>query len=345
MSYSFFLFRKSREKSGQHLAGGYFCSLIALIGDLDYFSKWLGTPVSTNHSKPCVQCRTQFTGPLSWQDNTKNSPWQHALLHASTWRNHWTTPCSLLRLPGCNAWTIALDLMHNFWLGWLQFAYGSIFYHLCFDILPGEPLANLRTVQKYIKNFQRKGHEHHRYRQRLEKLSMFTREKGYPKLKGKAADIKGLCYALLSCWRTYMRPDSEQDQQVAAFLTLNLEVHDLLDAYSPKFGFMCVPAPHCDALYEKGLQMAQLHGCLSDHFASVEMQLWNLTSKTHFCMHTFYLSRYIHPSLTWAFKGENMMKAVQTVWRSCLSGNKHHGASKVAAIKLRHLLHIQDDSA
>ena len=151
---------------------------------------------------------------------------------------------------------------------------------------------------------------------------MFTREKGYPKLTGKAADIKGLCYVLLSCWRTYMRPNSEQDQQVAAFLTLNLEVHDLLDAYSPKFGFMRVPAHHCDALYEKGLQMAQLHGCLSDHFASVEMRLWNLTSKTHFCMHTFYLSRYIHPSLTWAFKGENMMKAVQTVWRSCLSGSK-----------------------
>ena len=41
-----------------------------------------------------------------------------------------------------------------------------------------------------------------------------------------------------------MRRENDQDRQVAAFLTLNVEVHDILDEYHPKFGYMRVPGPH-----------------------------------------------------------------------------------------------------
>ena len=95
---------------------------------------------------------------------------------------------------------------------------------------------------------------------------MFVKQSGYPKLKGRASDIRGLCAAMKTCWLTHMRADVLQDQQIAVFLELNLEIHDLLEEYSPKYGFMSVPTPQCDEFYNKALQMSQLHVCLLDHY-------------------------------------------------------------------------------
>ena len=60
--------------------------------------------------------------------------------------------------------------------------------------------------------------DHLRYRQRLENLTMFVKQSGDPKLKGKASDIKGLCAALKACWMANIRADVLQDQQIAVFV-------------------------------------------------------------------------------------------------------------------------------
>ena len=66
-----------------------------------------------------------------------------------------------------------------------------------------------------------------------------------------------------------------------------------------------------------------------------------MTSKTHFCIHSVHLSKNIHPSLVWCYKGETMMKFVQRLWKSCLAGNKHWNVGRVAALKFRHQLHLK----
>ena len=196
-------------KAGSWLAGGYCAALVQFCGDLDYFSKWLGVPVSTNHSKPCCQCRCTFAGPSSWMDNRLNSPWQSTVLTARNWKQHWQSSCPLFDLPGMTAHSVALDLMHNFFLGWLQFAYGSVFYLLTHECLDDEPLQNLLTVGRFIKSFQKTDNTRHKCRQRLTKLTMFVRKSGFPKLKGRAADIMGLDMAMKSCWEEYKDPTNE----------------------------------------------------------------------------------------------------------------------------------------
>ena len=329
------------QKANSWLAEGYRGVLIQLAGDLDYFTKWLGTPVSTNHAKPCCQCKCTFAGPLSWQDNRVESPWQSALLTNANWKTHWSPTCALFSLPGMNAFSIALDLMHNLYLGWLQHAYGSVFYLLTHECLAGDPLANLKRIGKFIKDFQKNQGGRYKYRQRLDKISMFKKKKGFPKLKGRAADIMGLDLALYECWVHFMDSTDEQHQLVALFLKLNLDISKLLDENSPKYGFFAVPLDEANTLVTLGLQMAQVHVQLCDFYKEQGRALWNLTSKTHFCLHTFKLARFIHPSLVWCFKGEANMKAVQQLWKSCLSGNKHWAVSKSAAYKFRHLMHLK----
>eukprot|EP00435_Cladocopium_sp_Y103_P022459 s3931_g5.t1 len=60
---------KEGRRAGQPLARGYRAVLLQLCGDLDYLSKYLCVPVSTNKAKPCAQCRATFQGQNSWLDN------------------------------------------------------------------------------------------------------------------------------------------------------------------------------------------------------------------------------------------------------------------------------------
>ena len=328
------------KKAGKPLARGYRAVLLQLCGDLDYFSKWIDLPVSTNRTRPCAQCRASYHGNLSWLDNRENSGWQLALLTVSTWTSHWRSNCDLFQLPGMSCWSIAYDLMHNLYLGWLQHFYGSVFYLLTHECLTDTPLHNLSVIEDFIKSAQSRDRTRQRYRQRLSKLSMFVK-KGYPKLKGRASDIRGLDLSLWKCWKHFMNVESLQHQSIEMFLRLNVEVGTLLNEHGPRQGHFGMPSPFAEQTVEKGCQMAQLHVMLMEHFAASELQLFNCTSKLHFVLHTLKLAKHCHPYLTWCFKNESNMRVVQQLWKSCLSGNKHYAVGNVAALKHRHLQAIR----
>ena len=165
-----------------------------------------------------------------------------------------------------SALSVAMDLMHNLFLGWLQYVYGSVLYLLTHECLDQDPLTNLKTVWVFLKDTQRNLATKYKYTQRLDKLSMFTRASGFPKLKGRAADIMGLDHAIHLCWNQFMSHDIAQHVQISALLKLNLEIANLFDAYSPKFGFMAVPHDTCNVLVAKACQMAQLHVQLCEFY-------------------------------------------------------------------------------
>lgn len=330
------------RKAGQPLAGKYRACLLQICGDLDYLTKWLQVPNSTNHSRPCCQCKCTFSGTQTWLDCREGSPWQSSLLTTRNWRQHWSPTCALFRLPGLSCWSVAYDLMHNAFLGWYQFLYGSILHILCFELLEMDALSNLKSIGAFIKEFQKGDPSRQKFRPLLNKLSMFQRQTGFPKLKGRAADIRGVDKAMKAVWEQYMDSTILQHQQIAVMLTLNVHIRDLLDQHSPKEGYLALPDDVRNCVVAEALQMVQLHSQLSDHYKAEGKQLFNLTSKTHFCIHTFMVSNAIHPYLTWCFKGEAKMKAVQQLWKSCLVGNKHFAVTNVAALKYRHLLTLSN---
>ena len=332
---------KEGRLAGSFIAGGWSACLIQVAGDLDYFAKWLQTPRWSTHERPCSLCTATYYGELSWLDNRPHSGWQQAMLTTANWRAHFSPTIDLYNLPGFSALCLALDYMHSMHLGWLQYFYGSIFHLLCFTMLPGEHLQNLATIGSFIKRFQQSNNTKHKYRMRLDKLTMFQPKKGFPRLRGRAADIAGLHQAMLALWNNYMSTDVLQHKQIKLFLQLNTKIADILETYSPTYGHTAVPADFAQQLLQAGLNMAQLHGQLSEYYQSIELQVFNLTSQTHFVLHALQLSRFIHPFLVWCYKGESTMHRVQTLWKSCLPGSKHWQASKKAAYKERHLLWIQ----
>jgi hypothetical protein len=54
--------------------------------------------------------------------------------------------CKLFSLPGVTALAVAYDYMHCKYLGVDGYLFGSVFWLLCFQILPGTPKENLAQV-------------------------------------------------------------------------------------------------------------------------------------------------------------------------------------------------------
>jgi len=327
------------RRSGSLLCGGYYGVLVQMNGDLDYFAKWLETPRWSNHLKPCSLCRATFTGSLSWLDNRAGSPWQGSSLTVDDWRSHWSPSNPIFRLPGMSGLACSMDLMHNLYLGWLQYFYGSTLVLLVEDCLPNSPLDNLLYIAQFIKEHQ-KGAER-QFKQRLHKLTMIRPKKGFPKIRGRAADVQSLHGALLSLFSQKMDNGNPQHRQIRLFLQLNNKLQNLLDEYSPSFGFMAMPEAPADELVKTGLGMAQVHAMLMDHYQGEGRRLYNMTSKTHFSIHSLLLAKFVHPAMTWCYKGESTMHRLQVLWKACLPGCKHWQVGMKAALKERYLLWLR----
>ena len=231
--------------------------------------------------------------------------------------------------------------MHNVYLGWQMHCYGSVLTLLTEDLLPKDCLANLKTVAAWIRAFQKTSGAKHRYRHKLDKVSMFKKKKGFPKLKGRAADIRSLDQTMYMLWQQHRHPGDTQHAQISFLLQTNMEIGQILEEFSPRYGCMAVPEPQASELERKGRLVAQLTAQLMDHYKSVNRQLFNFTAKMHFTIHSLQLAKFIHPALVWCFKGESNMKTVQRMWKSCLDGRNHWRVSKNAALKYRHLLHLK----
>ena len=126
-------------------------------------------------------------------------------------------------------WVIALDWMHMKYLGHDQLVYGSIFSLLTkFAMGGGSPLANLQILWGDIQSYYNSHQVPCRFRY-LNKMSMFQRKEGqYPKLRGKAAEIKWLFGPMLYLWEKYHKPALQVHRQILLYLKLNYQVEEAL---------------------------------------------------------------------------------------------------------------------
>ena len=94
-----------------------------------------------------------------------------------------------------------------------------------------------------------------------------------------------------------MIPSNTMHMQVRLVLQLNVKIAKTLDAFSPRYGFTAVPEPQASQLTDWALLMAQLYTQLLKRCKSEGQQLFNMTSKTHFALHSILCAKYLHPSL------------------------------------------------
>ena len=219
----------------------------------------------------------------------------------------------LFEIPGVTALTVCLDYCHTKYLGSDQYQFGSVLALLVHHVMPNTPQNNLGTCWRFIKKFYKDNDTEYRY-QYLNKLTMFMRKKGYPKLRGKAAEIKCLGPALLALWTGFMNPALSVHKQVKLMLKCNVQMEQILSDHKDR---IALPAGPAKQFKDVAFVMAQAQNAVAQHFLGDE-NLFNVTSKTHAVLHSALLAKFISPRRVWCFRGESYMRHAQKMAKSCV---------------------------
>ena len=295
-------------RAGEPLADGYFACFIGLCGDLDYCAKFLGHPRWSSHSEPCGLCRATFRGHLTWLNFSENAPWEGTQWTPETWaRRPICSTCPLFEMPGFTSIAVLPDYTHNKYLGYAQYLFGSVFWLLCFVHMAAAPLQNLRTLANFIMSFQNRHRPQHgeRYPARtLRKLTMFVKKRDFPKLRGKAGQIRGLGDAMIAMWKRYGDLHTRDGIRIKLLLELRLQCDEILDSHSPADGYWALP-PHCRPRMQQS--WCANNDCWVSCTCSSQNPMLHRRSGCSICQPSCtiaFTARYeLHPHLAWCWRG------------------------------------------
>ena len=261
-----------------------------------------------------------------------------AKLRWASWPNRST--CVLFqKLPALTAVATSYDWMHAKLLGTDMVFHGSCLWLLCYEILEEAPLQNLQTCWQKILAVYKEKHIVERYRG-MNKLSLFKRKSGGPKLKGRAAQVAAIAEPMLLLWEENMDHSSFQHKQIRTWLKLNVAVEKLVKQNEDELAFS--PADH-SSLKTMCFGMAQLHRSLHQSYEENGAQLFAPIPKLHAFLHCALASSYLSPRLTWCFRQETNMSVHRTLAQSCCRGIRGPQVTAKMVAKMRIALHLQLD--
>ena len=224
--------------------------------------------------------------------------------------------CPLFQAIGVTACSVQLDWLHAKYLGNDQYVYASIFHLLCYVILPGSALSNLQQVWEDMKSLCKTLGVVHRYHY-FNRLTMFQRKSGPPKLRGKGSEVHHLHQVMLHLWQKHYNHSISVHRQILLLLKMNSKVEDLLDEHKQ---CVALPAPAAKELLDSCKVTLHLQSLLFDHFSNEDVQLFNITLKTHDILHLAGHSHQVSPRLVWNFAGESNMGILKTLGANCVKG-------------------------
>ena len=282
-------------------------------------------------------CKCTMTGPMTWSDFRSEATWRNTRWDPEDWRS-WEqrTKCVLLTLPGASCWTIAYDWVHVKYLGVDQYIFGSVLFVLVCMVMPGEDEANLATCWAFLKNFFKTNRTPTPFRY-MTKLSMFIRSGKFPKLRGKASEIRHFGKALLALWNRFCNPALLLHKRIALMLKHNVHLEDMITNHKGDFAFPPGPAQEFE---ETANGMLLLLSQVADHFVEEGLKVFDITSKSHTLQELAILSRCVNPKVTWCFMGEDQMQRMQQIAKACVRGNKVDQQTLKLARHYRLALHL-----
>ena len=257
----------------------------------------------------------------SWRNFSETAGWRTTCWTPAAWKA-WEhrSLCPLFEIEGVSACNVALDLMHCKYLGSDMYAMGGIWYYMCFYLLPQSPAQNLARLWSELQLLYKELNVEHRY-QYFNRLQMFCRRSGPPKLRGRAAEVRGMILPLMHLWQRYHNPALLLHRQILVMLKKNVEFESILADYK---GSTFFPADAAQRFKQAAFAMAHLNSLVASHFHQEEDCRWlcHTTAKLHMVLHIASLAETISPRLLWCFSGEDFMKTARALAKNSVTGTK-----------------------
>ena len=326
------------QRAGKWLANGYCGALVAIQGDLDLFAGSLQLPRWNLKAGGCSVCKACQEGIGTWK--TFANP-QHIL--DLEWKpGEWKlwdkkSPCRLFAIPNLTGCNVMLDYLHCKYLGSDQYQYGGLLFFMTYSLLPGAALANLQSIWSKIKFYYKELKVKHQYHY-FNRLTMYVRKSGPPKLRGRGAEVLGLGKVLLHIWHDLHNPSIEIHRMLLVMLKANNRMEELLDEHRYE---TALPALSAQQFVDNAFRMAHLQHLIHSHLSEEPLLRGSfaITIKLHMVLHIALHSHQISPRITWNFTGEDSMGVLKKLGRNCSKGVQPHDVSTKMLSHWRYAMH------
>jgi hypothetical protein len=149
--------------------------------------------------------------------------------------------------------------------------------------------------------------------------------KNYPKLKGKAYEVKTALPGVKAACDQFLDPGNVTHAIILQALNASIAMEEILDANAADY----VWSEEVSGEYiEHAFTFLLLFHSLFKHFEGLRAaghghyKLFNITIKCHFLAHSALNSKHMNPRLCWCYSGEDMMHKMRTLCHSVVFGNK-----------------------
>jgi len=208
-----------------------------------------------------------------------------------------------------------------------------VLHILVYTLLPGNAADNLRVVWGEIMVLAKRNKKNTYTNMRL---NMFTEpltpHKKHPKLKGRAAEVRGLVYSLVHVFDKYKDPTNLQHVQIMICLKKSCTLEQMLEDHR---GDYAIPREYADEFEAVGLDFLVVYGALAKYYTDRGRKLFNLTIKAHYLAHAILNARFISPRMAWTYMGEDFMRVSRRLLAVCCAGNKPEQATVKFAMHYR----------
>ena len=152
----------------------------------------------------------------------------------------------------------------------------------------------------------------------------------FPKLKGRAVEVKNLGPPLLKAWIDYMDHGSTVHRQVRLLLQCNVRMEEILSDNKDRNK---LPVAEHTKLMKECESFLVLSTAVAHHYNGIGIKAFNIVPKHHLLWHACQQSRFLNTRMTWCFSGEDFMQHVRRLGQSVIRGTPANMLSKKMARK------------
>ena len=293
------------------LPDGFFCVLIGILGDMEFFQNELGLNHQGSHT-PCHLCKCNRDG-IPWNDFSSKAAWRATQKDGA--QKSLTHP--LFKVPGVTAHSTCLDVLHVMDLGFTSHCLGNIIFDLVVYILPGSRQQNLKEVWTFIQSNQRES-DHGK------QLSHFTLQhfcntskifKTYPQMHHlKAAQCRMLVPVVYQLAHHFLKGTTACEKKESL-------MHNLDMWYNFIYEQPMVPNParakEAIGYMNKALQCYQW---LAADAVDKGKCMWSMVPKHHYSAEMAHQGFFLNPRFVWTYGSEDYVGKLSELGASCMRG-------------------------
>ena len=259
---------------------------------------------------------------MCWKEFRRDqAEWQGETWTNAEWRLAQTDVHPLFGLSGVGILNVFPDWMHTKHLGTDKTTYASALHILVYEIMPGSPEDNLDEIWSRCLTYYREHKIVDRYRNM--KLGLFckpsTPYSGFPKLRGKAVEVRNLGPPLSKIWGELMNPALPLHLQVAFLLKSSVKLEKMLRDNKALFRY---PAALSAEFLAEANKYLQLSSSVARSYNEAGRRLFDITTKHHILWHAAASAQLLNPAKSWCYMGEDCMQHARRLAASSLRGTK-----------------------